>query len=112
MIYFILSFFIVLNILSMILMLNFKVSETAIAEVPFFIKSYSYRDDDYDIQVSKEREKDFTIRHYKFDVKIIEKYQNNTTKVKLLNSYVDNSKVTPYKGTITVIDNSLITYKI
>lgn len=112
---FIIYFFVALNIFSLYMLfgLNYvKIQTTGHAMIPVFIDTYGYSNASYYLSVSPEKEKNFVKRHYKFDVKVIERYADDTVKIKLMRSYVDNTDMRKFENEYTILKSKDINMKV
>lgn len=93
--------------------MNYTKTQTiGYAMIPVFIRAYGYSNDEYFLSVSPEKEKDLKKRHYKFDIKVIERYTDDTVKIKLIRSYEDNAEMRRLKNEYTILKSKDINMKV
>lgn len=62
--------------------------------------------------VSNERKRNFDTRHYKYTVKILQEFKDDTCEIKLIKSYVDNDQINGLVGKKTIVNKEDINFKI
>lgn len=93
--------------------MNYTKTQTlGYAMIPVFIQSANYSNARYYLAVSKEKEDSFIIRNYKFEIKVIERYSNDTVKVRLIRSYVDNTNMRKLENEYVILKTEDINMKV